>query len=230
MILFVRGFANYEVKACRGVTGETDAIVEFEYDGRVPSDALTSLSDAPTHRIVVEAIDTDGNVRVESFGLAESSPYRIATVKEHSDWVNSVSFSPDSTMPRFGSQDRTVKFWDALTLAHIATLEGYSGGGRSVSFSPDGTILATDSWDTVKLWEVGTRDLIGTLQGHSSFVTSVSFSPDGTMLASGAWDRTVKLWEVETRDLIGTLEGHSEPVTSVSFSPDGTMPRFWVSR
>ena len=219
LILFVRGFANYEVKACRGVTGETDAVVEFEYDGRIPSDALTSLSDAPTHRIVVEAVDTDGNVRVESFGLAESSPYRIATVKGHSGTVNSVSFLPDSTKLVSGSWDRTVKLWDASTLAHVATLEEYRGA-TVVSFSPDGTIWATNtSLRTVKLWEVETRDLIGTLEAHH-LVTSMSFSPDGTKLATGSWG-TVKLWEVETRDLIGTLEGHSSSINSVSFSPDG---------
>ena len=57
-----------EVKACRGLVGETDAIVEFDYDGITPSDkvgtdpeAHTSLSNTPQHKIYVVAVDTDGN-------------------------------------------------------------------------------------------------------------------------------------------------------------------------
>ena len=220
LILFVRGFANYEVKACRGVTGETDAVVEFEYDGRIPSDALTSLSDAPTHRIVVEAVDTAGNVRVESFGLAESSPYRIATVKGHSDVVTSVSFSPDSTMLATGSWDG-VNLWKASTLEHIATLSDH-GSRSSVSFSPDGRTLATGSWDGVNLWEASTLEYIATLSDHRiSF--SMSFSPDGRTLADGYWDGTILLWNVATRTTTATIEGHTQVVGTVAFSPDGTI-------
>ena len=220
LILFVPGFANYEVKACRGVTGETDAVVEFEYDGRIPSDALTSLSDAPTHRIVVKAVDTAGNERVESFGLAESSPYRIATVKGHSDWVNSVSFSPDSTMLATGSRDG-VKLWEASTLEHIATLSDH--GSRSlVSFSPDGRTLATGSWDGANLWETSTLEYIAPLSDpRISF--SMSFSPDGRTLATGYWDGTILLWNVATRTATATIEGHTQVVGTVAFSPDGTM-------
>ena len=62
-----------EVKACRGLVGETDAIVEFDYDGITPSDkvgtdpeAHTSLSNTPQHKIYVVAVDTDGN-RTKTF-------------------------------------------------------------------------------------------------------------------------------------------------------------------
>ena len=55
-----------EVKACRGLTGETDTIVEFNYDGKTPSDRVfssspTSFSDPLRHGIYVVAVDTDGN-------------------------------------------------------------------------------------------------------------------------------------------------------------------------
>ena len=50
VLLFVRtrephpAVGSLEVKACRGLEGEQEAIVKFEYDGVIPSDGGTSLS------------------------------------------------------------------------------------------------------------------------------------------------------------------------------------------
>ena len=209
---------SWEVKVCRGLAGEKDTTVEFDYDGVIPSDGVTNLSNPVEHPIHVEAVDTDGNVGTLSFNLIEISPYHIAPLEGHTDGVNSVSFSPDGGTLASGSWDGTVKLWDVTTQQNIATLrlEGYS-----TAFSSDGTILASGSWDgTVKLWDITTQQNIATLEGHGDLVTSVAFSPDGRTLASG-WDSTVKLSDVTTRQNIATLEGHTDGVTSVSFSPDG---------
>ena len=63
-----------EVKACQGLGGETDTIVEFDYDGITPSDSLTSLSTPTQHPITIEAIDVNGNTRRYSFNLESDSP------------------------------------------------------------------------------------------------------------------------------------------------------------
>jgi len=36
----------------------------------------------------------------------------------HSGWVRSVAFSPDGSTIVSGSNDKTIKVWDAGTLAH----------------------------------------------------------------------------------------------------------------
>ena len=156
---------------------------------------------------------------------------RIANLKGHAHWVNSVSFSPDGTTLASGSAG-TVILWDVRTGERIATLKGHTivwgtntllAPVRSVSFSPDGATLASGSVDnTVKLWDVATKTEVATLQGHGAEVNAVSFSPDGTLLASGSVDNTVKLWDVATQERIATL-GHGAEVNAVSFSPDGTL-------
>ncbi len=215
---------SYEVKSCRGLTGESDAIVEFDYDGVIPSDSSTNLSDPFEHRIYVEAVDSFGNAGNTRFELFDISTQRnlIATLEGHTRRVNSVTFSPDGTTLASGSWDPSIKLWDVATRANIATRTRFTSGVYSVSFSPDGAILASGSGDTVThLWDVATWAIITTLQGHTDEINSVSFSPDGTILASGSEDRTIKLWDVATRTNIATLEGHTDDVTSVSFSPDG---------
>ena len=237
----------YEVKASWGLGGDRDTTVRFDYDGVIPSDSLTSLSDPAIHPISVRAVDTDGDVGYTSFGLTEISPHHITTLDEHRDkvhlfkqytndtvtprfnvdghGVHSVAFSPvDATLLATGSWDGTVKLWDVVTERDIATLRVHTAGITSVAFSPiDATLLATGSKDwTVRLWDVETERNIATLKEHTAGITSVAFSSDGSTLATGSWDRTVRLWDVETERNIATLKEHTDAVSSVAFSSDGS--------
>jgi WD40 repeat protein len=140
----------------------------------------------------------------------------------HKKSVFSVSFSPDGKTLATGSDDKTIKLWNADTGKEIRTLQRHKSFVHSVSFSPDCQILATGSEDkTIKLWNVDTGKEIHTLQGHQNTINSISFSPDGKTLATGSWDKTIKLWNVNTGKEIRTLQGHQNNVSSVSFSPDG---------
>ena len=158
----------------------------------------------------------------------------IATLQGHTDWVNSVAFSPDGTTLASGSWDNKVKLWDVATGTNTATLEWNEFSVTSVSFSPDGTILASggrEGWNedgTVKLWDVATRTNIATLVGHTAAVSSVSFSPDGTTLASGSWDNKVKLWDVATGTISPHLRGHTDRVWFSVVFTRWDNPRFRV--
>ncbi len=208
-----------EVKACRGLEGKKEAVVELDFDDDTPSHQIPP----PVRPVHVKVVDTDGNVRYASYDLVEISPYQIATLPGHGYGVHSVSFSPDGATLASGAGDGKVKLWNAETATNIATFEGHTDLIRHVSFSPDGATLASGAVDsTIKLWNVATGQAIATLLGHQNAVSSVSFSPDGAMLASSSDDKTIKLWDVLTKENIAALD-HTYRVLAVSFSPDGTM-------
>ena len=98
------GTGSSSLKTCRGLGGETNVVVEVEYDGDIPFEPGSSLSDPAVHRIVVLAVDTDGDV-------ASRTP--IATLAGHAaDLVHSASLSPDGTTLASGTSDKAVILWD----------------------------------------------------------------------------------------------------------------------
>src|SRR5262245_59609092 len=113
-------------------------------------------------------------------------PKLRATLKGHTESVQSVAFSPDGKTLASASGDKSIKLWDVATGKQQATLKGHTESVRSVAFSPDGKTLASASKDeTVKLWDVEGLKNTATLRGPQKDLWSVAFSPDGKTLASG---------------------------------------------
>ncbi|MDE2997525.1 MAG: leucine-rich repeat protein [Gemmatimonadota bacterium] len=241
VILFVRPKNPFlggtpEVKACDGLSGETDTVVEFEFDGRLPSDnvgtspeAHTTLSNTVPHPIYVVAVDTAGNrtstVSLKSFTLeAGHSPQHIATLERPNFYdIGDFAFSPDGAFLAIGESGR-VELLDATKRETITTFRHSANTIPTVAFSPDGTLLAAGSKEgTIKVWNVTSETEVATLAGHADQVASLDFSSDGSMLASGSFDRTVKLWNVANWTNDGTLEGHTERVAKTAFVRDGKL-------
>lgn len=136
--------------------------------------------------------------------------------------VFSLSFSPDGKAIAFGSSDKTIRVWDAVTMSEINVLTGHLASIYCISFSLDGKTLASGSEDnTVRLWYTlsGNKHMI--LYGHTAPVRCVSFCTTGKTVASASEDHTIRLWEVSTGNELAIFEGHSDSVLSISFSPDG---------
>ena len=68
--------------------------------------------------------------------------------------MNGVAFSADGKRIATGSEDNTVKVWDAERGQELLTLTGHTSVVFSVKFSPDGKRLVTGSYDrTAKVWD-----------------------------------------------------------------------------
>ncbi|KAH6696713.1 WD40-repeat-containing domain protein [Leptodontidium sp. MPI-SDFR-AT-0119] len=151
----------------------------------------------------------------------------LQILEGHTDVVTSVAFSSDGKQIVSGSDDGTVRLWDAATGHQVLPiLEGHISGVSSVAFSPDGTQIVSGSSDeTVRLWDAATgQQALPALEGHILWVSSVAFSPDGTQIVSGSYDKTIRLWDAATgQQILSILKGNISGVSSVAFSPDGTQ-------
>ncbi len=152
---------------------------------------------------------------------------------EHADSVNSVTYSPDEKMIASGSEDGTVKFWDAATGELIRTITGHiSSEIYAVAYSPDGSTLVCGSEDKIYTWNAQTSELLKTNIEPNCDVYSIKYSPDGKLLSTTGTSRKARLWDVQTGRFLGSFRSHQHQfrhasdkvrISSVAFSPDGNI-------
>jgi WD40 repeat protein len=154
-----------------------------------------------------------------------------ATLKGHSNVVNSVAFLDGGRTLASASQDQSVKVWDiARTGAQPDILVGHQGFVASLAFLPDGNTLASSGGTDglIRLWEVESGRqrprLEDPSEGHrvSGLTTPrvlVHFSIHGRTLA----DTRGHLWDLETGRLLKGFSDDRATSWPVCFSPDGAI-------
>ena len=147
--------------------------------------------------------------------------------------VNSVAFSPDSTLIAIATGDinRPAKKGEALLVNRdgeiVHRLEGHERSVQAMQFPPDGSTVASGGIDeTVRLWNPSTGELQQTLEGHSRPVNALAFFQGGRYLASVSGGRAqggneLILWRLKDGQNLGILPAHKAPILHVAISADG---------
>ncbi|KAH6641786.1 hypothetical protein F5144DRAFT_643434 [Chaetomium tenue] len=105
----------------------------------------------------------------------------LQTFEGHGRPVSSVAFSSDSSRIASGSDDSTIRIWDAKLGKEVRKLEGHDSSISSVAFSSDSSRIVSGSFDsTIRIWDVKSGKEVRKLEGHSDRVSSVALSSDGS--------------------------------------------------
>ena len=210
-----------EVKSYHKLTGEKEVVIDFNYDGDIPSTNFTVLARTTTHPIQIAAVDIDGNVQYKSFVLSEIPPESLPQTPKmiNIDAYNALSGDHQKWGLPTGTKFRLGK-------------GGVGQESNAVAFSPDGQLLAVSSDIGIWLYSAMTYNELGLLS-NPWLIDSVAFSPDGKTILSGTGGgytgvgdgRDINLWSVATHKKITTFRGSNGPV---AFSPDGeTIASVW---
>ena len=113
-----------EAKTCHQLDGTTDAIVEFDYDGVIPSNRSTNLSNPLLQPITVAAVDINGNVKRRNFVLASKTLQPLSRLSG-----NNQHGLPNTPLPfPFVVQVRDVEY-QPVSRRYAVTFSVTTGGG-----------------------------------------------------------------------------------------------------
>ncbi|MCX6901619.1 MAG: TIR domain-containing protein [Verrucomicrobia bacterium] len=146
-----------------------------------------------------------------------------AIFRLHEGGVRSVAYSPDGLRIVSGSNDNTVREWDAATGRELRCLRGHEDSVTCVGYSPDGRRIVSASKDnTLREWDAVTGNELHCMRRPNELVKSIACSPDGRHIFTESSDKTVQIWDAEAGKELGVLRGHEFSVDCVAVSPDGT--------
>eukprot|EP00730_Choanoeca_flexa_P008855 TRINITY_DN12550_c0_g3_i3.p1 TRINITY_DN12550_c0_g3~~TRINITY_DN12550_c0_g3_i3.p1 ORF type:complete len:1011 (+),score=280.44 TRINITY_DN12550_c0_g3_i3:330-3362(+) len=105
-----------------------------------------------------------------------------AVLQGHSESVTSVCYSPDGKTIVSGSEDWTVRVWDAASGSELHTLQGHLNRVTSVCCSPDGKTIVSGSKDeTVRMWDAASGNFLQALS-CSDHLKTVSSTDQGRLV------------------------------------------------
>ena len=170
---------------------------------------------------------SENNKAINLWDLAGNQGLSI--LRGHSDWVNSLAFSPDSNTLASGSHDGIVKLWNVTTGREIRTCSCGKGRVTFVEFSPDGKLLLTiryvgESDDgrthTIQVMDLKSGKILLNLTSGQVFSR---ISPNSRLLVTHSPGNPIRLWDLATGNEAIKLEGKLDGAGPVVFSPDSKL-------
>jgi len=165
---------------------------------------------------------------------------RVETGAHTSD-VLSISVNADQRYLVSGSQDKTVRVWDASNGELLSTLRppipaicqgdysigaGFRGQVFAVAISPDGRLIACGGFFggtpeggyCLYIFDRVSGQIVERLGGFAQIATSLAYSSDGRYLAVGTnADCGLSLYETSNYKLVGSGTGYTDAITGLEF-------------
>jgi len=123
----------------------------------------------------------------------------------HTDYVNTVTVSPDGSLCASGGKDGTANLWDLNEGKRLYSLDA-GDSIHSLVFSPNRYWLCAATSSAIKVWDLESKDTIAELRleappsprkkALAPYCTSLCWSADGTTLFAGCTDNNIHVYHV----------------------------------
>lgn len=149
-------------------------------------------------------------------------PACLLTLSGHDDFVSAVATDTAGQLVASGSDDKTIKIWDADTGECQITCCGHTGKVFAAAVSMDGSLVASGSEDRkVIIWDSETGQPTAILEGHDGYVLGVAISPDNQTVYSCSEDSTIRVWTPASLTCTKVINAHKDRVICLRLSQGG---------
>ena len=157
----------------------------------------------------------DGVVRV-----FDTSGKLVRRLEGHTKPIWGATYSADGKLFASGSDDASIRIWDATSGALIRTIAPTSAEATALDFDRSHTRLAVGTEDGIlHIYSVADGTVISETTAHHNNVAAIAFSADGDRVVTASADHTVVVWDVKTMIALARLSRHLDAVNAIAFKP-----------
>ena len=156
--------------------------------------------------------------------LRKLSHIHSILLQGHAQSVNTVQFSPDDRFAITGSNDMTIRLWDAKTGELLSSCSDSQNAVLSATWQHDGSMVVYSSKDgLVRSCTVqdGVIHPLYSIDLGASYARFVSFNPTGTEIVACCYNGPVLVLDGEYLRVKGVIPASKSGATYASYSPDG---------
>lgn len=143
-------------------------------------------------------------------------------LSSHSQIVNTLCISPDSSILATGSKDSTVRLWCLKSSSQIISFDQLGSEVNSVKFTETGhKLLIGLSNATIQLMNLQSYTIEHTFRGQTGGIREICIIPCTTHFISASYDINLVIWNYSTYKCEAFLRKHQKTISCLAVSPCG---------